>query len=50
MGDEIVGVFVMLALVDEIADVVQIRGVFQPGSLGGSLAMKACCLVKEAQG
>ena len=50
MGDEIVGVLVVLALVDEVADVVQNRGVFKPVPLGGSQAMEACRLVEQAQG
>ena len=40
----------VLALVDEVADVVQNRSVFKPVPLGGSQAMKACRLVEQAQG
>ena len=50
MGDEIVGVLVVLVFVDEVADIVHDCGVFKPGPLGEPQAMEACCLVEEAQG
>src|SRR5688572_7694209 len=42
--------FVVLALVDEVADIVQNRGVFKPVSFRGPQTMEANRLVEETQG
>src|SRR5262245_5890016 len=39
----------VLSIVDEVADVMQDRGIFKPGALGGSQTMEAGRLVEEAQ-
>src|SRR6185295_12257024 len=39
----------VLAFVDEVADVMQNCGIFKPVSFDRSQVMETCCLIKEAQ-
>ena len=50
MGDQIVGVLVVLAFIDEVADVMENCGKFEPLAFGLAQMMEAFGLVEEPQG